>query len=163
MLLELREIEKRFPGTHALKSVNLAVEQGTIHAIVGENGAGKSTLIKILTGVYRRDSGQILLDGQPAELENPLQAQRLGIDAVHQEVVVCRSLSVAENLFLGIEHSRGGLVNQRQMDAEAQTFLDGLGFGISARSPLSSLSVGQQQLVVCAKAVLRGTKLLILD
>ena len=163
MLLELREIEKRFPGTHALKSVNLAVEQGTIHAIVGENGAGKSTLIKILTGVYRRDSGQILLDGQPAELENPLQAQRLGIDAVHQEVVVCRSLSVAENLFLGIEHSRGGLVNQRQMDAEAQTFLDGLGFGISARSPLSSLSVGQQQLVVCAKAVLRGTRLLILD
>ncbi|WP_309571068.1 sugar ABC transporter ATP-binding protein [Deinococcus sp.] len=163
MLLELRAIDKRFPGTHALKAVNLAVEQGTIHAIVGENGAGKSTLIKILTGVYRRDSGEILVDGQPADLQTPLQAQKLGIDAVHQEVVVCRSLSVAENLFLGIEKSRLGLVNQRQMDSEAQAFLDDLGFSISARSPLSSLSVGQQQLVVCAKAVLRGTRLLILD
>ena len=162
-MLELREIDKRFPGTHALKAVNLAVEQGTIHAIVGENGAGKSTLIKILTGVYRRDSGEILVDGQPADLQTPLQAQRLGIDAVHQEVVVCRSLSVAQNLYLGIETSRLGLMNQRQMDAEAQRFLDDLGFQISARSPLSALSVGQQQLVVCAKAVLRGTRLLILD
>lgn len=163
MLLELRQIDKKFPGTHALKAVNLSVEQGSIHAIVGENGAGKSTLIKILTGVYTRDSGEILLEGQPVELKNPLQAQKLGIDAVHQEVVVCRSLSVAENLFLGIEHTRAGLVNQGQMDREAQAFLDDLGFQISAKTPLSQLSVGQQQLVVCAKAVLRGTRLLILD
>ena len=118
-LLDMRGITKSFGAVAALRGVDLQVQAGEVHAVVGENGAGKSTLIKILTGVYRRDSGQILLDGQPAELENPLQAQRLGIDAVHQEVVVCRDLSVAENLFLGIEHSRAGLVNHQKGGASS--------------------------------------------
>ena len=114
-LLVLRKLDKRFGATHALKAVDLTFEEGEIHAIVGENGAGKSTLIKLLTGVYPRSSGEVFWRGEPVPLVNPHEAIGLGINAVHQEVVLCRHLSVASNIFLGDEMTRAGLLNHKAM------------------------------------------------
>src|SRR3712207_5565697 len=100
-LLEMRQVRKSFPGVRALNDVKFFVRRGEIHALMGENGAGKSTLIKVLTGVYRRDGGEVLLDGRPIDPRTPNDAQRLGISTVYQEVNLVPTLSVAENLFLG--------------------------------------------------------------
>ena len=162
-ILELRGLDKQFTGTHALRHVDLAFERGEIHAIVGENGAGKSTLIKLLTGVYARTAGEILWEGQKVALAGPQEALALGINAVHQEVVLCRHLTVAANLFLGHERVRWGLLQRRRMETEAQRALDGLGFAIPAAALLSSLTIGQQQLVATARAALHGTRFLIFD
>ena len=126
-LLELRALDKRFGATHALKAVDLAFEAGEIHAIVGENGAGKSTLIKLLTGVYPRTRGEIFWEGLPVTLATPHEAISHGINAVHQEVVLCPHLTVAANLFLGDETSRFGLLQHRAMQKAAQAILDELG------------------------------------
>ncbi|ADI15405.1 sugar ABC transporter ATP-binding protein [Truepera radiovictrix] len=162
-LLELQDIDKRFPGTHALKGVSLVFERGKTHAIVGENGAGKSTLIKILTGAHPKDGGTLIWEGSPLELRSPLDAQALGINAVHQEVALAPALTVAENIFLGDEPTRAGLVQDRVMTRRAQALLDDLGFQLSARRRLGDLTIGQQQLVATARASARGTKLLIFD
>ncbi len=162
-LLELRGLDKRFTGTHALKSVSLAFERGEIHAIVGENGAGKSTLIKLLTGVHLRSAGEIIWDGRRVPMTGPQEALALGINAVHQEVVLCPHLTVAANLFLGNEHARFGLLRGRRMVRDAQHTLDSLGFRIRADAVLSTLTIGQQQLVATARAALRGTRFLIFD
>ena len=163
MLLELRNIDKRFPGTHALKNVSFSLHAGETHAVVGENGAGKSTLIKILTGAYTKDAGTLLWQGAPVELRTPLEAQALGINAVHQEVALAPALSVAENIFLGDEPTRLGMVRGGEMVRRAQRLLDDLGFRLSARRRLGDLTIGQQQLVATARASARGTKLLIFD
>jgi len=110
-ILELRGLEKKYPGTHALKPVDLAFRAGEVHAIVGENGAGKSTLIKLLTGVMPRTSGEVIWEGKPVALATPHEAMGLGINAVHQEVVLCRHLTVAANMFLGEETVRFGLLH----------------------------------------------------
>ena len=162
-LLELRRLDKRFAGTHALRHVDLAFEAGEIHAIVGENGAGKSTLIKLLTGVHLKTSGEILWEGRPVAFTGPQDAIALGINAVHQEVVLCRHLTVAANLFLGDEHTRLGILHKSRMEREAQRVLDDLGFRIPAGVILSTLTIGQQQLVAAARAALRGTRFLIFD
>ncbi|MGO4869857.1 MAG: sugar ABC transporter ATP-binding protein [Roseiarcus sp.] len=162
-LLALHKLDKRFGGTHALKAVDLTFEQGEIHAIVGENGAGKSTLIKLLTGVYPRTSGEVYWQGRPVPLVNPHEAISLGINAVHQEVVLCGHLTVASNIFLGDEMTRGGLLNHKAMLREAQKLLDELGFDLPAGAILSSLTIGQQQLVATARAERRGAKFLIFD
>ncbi|TIX10220.1 MAG: sugar ABC transporter ATP-binding protein, partial [Mesorhizobium sp.] len=117
-ILELRGLEKRYPGE--------------IHAIVGENGAGKSTLIKLLTGVMPRTSGDVIWEGKPEALATPHEAMALGINAVHQEVVLCRHLTVAANMFLGEENSRFGILQQRAMVKDAQKIIDGLGFDLPA-------------------------------
>ena len=162
-ILELRGLEKRYPGTHALKPVNLAFKSGEIHAIVGENGAGKSTLIKLLTGVMPRTSGEVIWEGQPAALATPHEAIGIGINAVHQEVVLCAHLSVAANLFLGDETVKFGLLQHAAMVREGQKLLDELGFELPAGAILSSLTIGQQQLVATARAERRGAKFLIFD
>ncbi len=162
-LLELCRLDKRFTGTHALRQVDLAFEAGEIHAIVGENGAGKSTLIKLLTGVHLKTSGEILWEGRPVAFAGPQDAIALGINAVHQEVVLCRHLTVAANLFLGDEHTRLGVLHKSRMEREAQRVLDDLGFRIPAGVILSTLTIGQQQLVAAARAALRGTRFLIFD
>ena len=162
-ILELRRVDKRFTGTHALKAVDLAFRAGEVHAIVGENGAGKSTLIRVLTGAHARSGGTILWQGQEVALASPLEALALGIDAVHQEVVLCPHLSVAANIFLGAERARAGLLRHRAMVREAQRVLDDLGFRMDAAATLSSLTIGQQQLVAAARAAARGTRFLILD
>jgi ribose transport system ATP-binding protein len=162
-ILSLRGLDKRFTGTHALKSVDLDFVSGEIHAIVGENGAGKSTLIKLLTGVYPRSGGTIFWHGAPVALATPHDAIALGINAVHQEVVLCRHLSVAANLFLGEEKTRFGLLAHRAMLRAGQATLDDLGFSVRADAMLSDLTIGQQQLVATARAALRGTRFLIFD
>ena len=162
-ILELRGLEKRYTGTHALKPADLAFEAGEIHAIVGENGAGKSTLIKLLTGVTPRTAGDIVWKGQTTDLSTPNEAIALGINAVHQEVVLCPHLSVAANIFLGDEDTALRPAAQRAMVRDAQKILDDLGFELPAAVPLSSLTIGQQQLIATARAATRGTQFLIFD
>ena len=162
-ILVLKGLDKRFGATHALKRVDLSFERGEIHAIVGENGAGKSTLIKLLTGVYPRTAGEVDWEGRPAALATPHEAIELGINAVHQEVVLCRHLTVAANLFLGDEKERFGLLQHGSMVKEAQKILDELGFHLPASALLSTLTIGQQQLVAAARATMRGTRFLIFD
>ncbi|UDL93159.1 sugar ABC transporter ATP-binding protein [Lichenihabitans sp. PAMC28606] len=159
----LSKLDKKFGATHALKGVDLAFEAGEIHAIVGENGAGKSTLIKILTGVHQRTSGDVMWEGVPVALASPYEAIALGINAVHQEVVLCPHLSVAANLFLGDETTRFGLLRHTAMVRAAEKILAEIGFALPAAAPLSSLTIGQQQLVATARAATRGTKFLIFD
>jgi ribose transport system ATP-binding protein len=162
-LLELRGLDKRFTGTHALKSVSMDFASGEIHGIVGENGAGKSTLIKLLTGVHLKSAGEIFWQGKAVEIASPHDALALGINAVHQEVVLCPHLTVAANLFLGDEHTQLGMLRKRRMVREAQATLDNLGFSLPADAVLGSLTIGQQQLVATARAALRGTRFLIFD
>ncbi|KAB0678551.1 sugar ABC transporter ATP-binding protein [Aureimonas leprariae] len=162
-ILELRNLEKRYGPVLALRPSDLAFVEGEIHAIVGENGAGKSTLIKLLTGVVRRTGGEVYWRGQPVALATPQEAIDHGINAVHQEVVLCRHLSVAANVFLGDESARFGLLRKREMNRAAQAILDDLGFQIPAEAMLGSLTIGQQQLVATARASLRGTRFLIFD
>jgi ribose transport system ATP-binding protein len=162
-ILELRELKKNYGTVQALKPATLAFKRDEIHAIVGENGAGKSTLIKLLTGVIRRTGGEIIWNGKPAGLDTPQEAIDLGINAVHQEVVLCRHLTVAANIFLGEERTRYGLLKKRDMTMEAQRILDDMGFHLPAGAVLETLTIGQQQLVATARASLRGTKFLIFD
>jgi ribose transport system ATP-binding protein len=162
-ILELRELKKNYGPVRALKPASLAFRRDEIHAIVGENGAGKSTLIKLLTGVIHRSGGEIIWNGQPVGLDNPQEAIDLGINAVHQEVVLCRHLTVAANIFLGEEHTWHGLLKTRDMTREAQRILDDMGFHLPAGAVLETLTIGQQQLVATARASLRGTKFLIFD
>ena len=162
-ILELRNLEKNYGPVLALKPANLAFNYDEIHAIVGENGAGKSTLIKLLTGVIRRSGGEVLWNGKSVTLGTPQEAIDHGINAVHQEVVLCRHLSVAANIFLGDEKVKFGLMQKRQMTREAQHILDDMGFNLPAGAMLGSLTIGQQQLIATARASLRGTKFLIFD
>jgi ribose transport system ATP-binding protein len=163
-ILELRGLEKRYTGTHALKPADLAFEAGEIHAIVGENGAGKSTLIKLLTGVTPRTAGEIVWKGVPTDLSTPNEAIALGINAVHQEVVLCPHLTVAANIFLGDERTAsGGLLRDRARVRAAQALLDDLGVALPAGALLSTLTIGQQQLIATARAATRGPRFLIFD
>src|SRR5215475_1113934 len=162
-ILVLKKLDKRFGATHALKAVDLTFEAGEIHAIVGENGAGKSTLIKCLTGVHVRSSGEIYWEGKPVALATPHEAIGHGINAVHQEVVLCPHLTVAANLFLGDEKVKFGLLQHGDMVREGQKILDDLGFNLPAGAMLSDLTIGQQQLVATARASKRGTRFLIFD
>src|ERR1700736_2477411 len=162
-LLELKKLDKRFGATHALKAVDLIFEAGEIHAIVGENGAGKSTLIKLLTGVHVRTSGEVYWEGEPVALATPHEAIDHGINAVHQEVVLCPHLSVAANLFLGDEKVRLGLLKHGEMVREAQKILDDIGFKLAAAALLSELTIGQQQLVGTARASTRGKRFTFFD
>src|SRR5258705_10088768 len=136
-LLSLKGLDKRFGATHALKAVDLEFEAGEVHAIVGENGAGKSTLIKLLTGVHVRSSGEVYWEGKPVALATPHEAIEHGINAVHQEVVLCPHLTVAANLFLGDEKVKFGILQHGEMVREGQKILDDLGFNLPAGAMLS--------------------------
>jgi ribose transport system ATP-binding protein len=162
-ILELVGLRKNYLAVEALKPATMSFKAGEVHAIVGENGAGKSTLIKLLTGVITRTGGEIRWRGKPVALATPQEAILLGINAVHQEVVLCPHLTVAANLFLGEELFRFGLLDKGLMRQKAQDVLDQLGFQIPAHVLLSQLTIGQQQLVATARAAMRGTRLLIFD
>jgi len=162
-VLHARGISKFFPGTIALDDVELRLMPGEVHALLGENGAGKSTLIKCLTGAYRRDAGVMLLDGAEVDPASTADSQRLGIGTVYQEVNLLPNLTVAENLFLGRQPTRGGFIARRRMNAQARAVLEGYGLDIDPAEPLSAYSVAIQQVVAIARAVEMSGKVLILD
>jgi len=132
--LQMRGITKRFPGVLALDDVHLSVERGEVHALLGENGAGKSTLMKVLSGAYHKDAGEILIEGKPVDIRSSADAKKLGISIIYQELNLTEQLTVAENIFMGRPIMRNRLmVNWRQMAREAQKLLDDLGIDNSSR------------------------------
>jgi ribose transport system ATP-binding protein len=162
-ILEARNIGKSFPGVKALDGVSLGARGGSVHAVVGENGAGKSTLMKILSGVYRADAGEILLDGRAVEFASPRAAERAGVAIIHQELNLAPALSVAENIFLGREPARFGFVDRRKMERDAGALLDRLGHALAPRRDVASLKVSDRQIVEIAKALSTGARVLIMD
>ena len=162
-LLQLTGITKGFPGVKALSDVQLTIRRGEIHSLMGENGAGKSTLIKVLTGVYRRDSGDVLLDGKSIDARSPQEAQALGISTVYQEVNLIPYLSVAENICLGRQSTTAGFLKWKTIRNRAEQALAKLGIDIDVTETLSNYSIAIQQLVAIARALDIDAKVLILD
>ena len=162
-LLEVMGVHKRFGGVHALRGVSLEVCAGEVHALVGENGAGKSTLINILAGAERRDAGRVLFDGREVDFHSPAESQAAGIAVIHQELATLPTLSVAENVLIGRLPSRSGFLDRRAMHAEARALLAQAGIDVDPRTPLSDLSLSQQQLVEIARALSAGARLLVMD
>ncbi|MDI3548565.1 MAG: inositol transport system ATP-binding protein [Halanaerobiales bacterium] len=162
--LEMRNITKRFPGVLALDSVNLLVEEGEIHAVVGENGAGKSTLMKILAGAYQKDAGQIFVRGKEVEITNTIDAQKQGIGMIYQEFNLIPHLSVAENIFLGrFPLTKSKKIKFDELNKMAQQYLKELETDISPQSIVGELSVADRQLVEIAKALSLNSSVLVMD
>ena len=160
-LLELRDIHKSFPGVKALQGVDFTLRKGEIHALMGENGAGKSTLIKVLTGVYTKDEGDIRLEGKDVVIRSPEDAQHAGISTVYQEITLCPNLSVAENMYIG--RSDNILQNWKKMNEGAGEMLKSLDIPAKPTQQLGSCSIAVQQMVAIARAVDMDCKVLILD
>ncbi|BDG43662.1 multiple monosaccharide ABC transporter ATP-binding protein [Saccharococcus caldoxylosilyticus] len=164
-ILEMRGITKEFPGVKALDNVNLKVREGEIHALCGENGAGKSTLMKVLSGVYPYGtySGEILFKGEVCKFKNIKQSEELGIVIIHQELALIPYLSIAENIFLGNERAKKGIINWNETIVKTKELLQKVGLDESPHTLVGNLGVGKQQLVEIAKALSKEVKLLILD
>lgn len=163
-ILRMSGIRKRFPGVTALSGVSFRLFPGEVHALMGENGAGKSTLIKVLTGVYSIDLGEVTLAGRPLSIHSPQQAQAEGISTVYQEVNLCPNLTVAENIFIGREPRRFGRIDWKRMKREAaRLLLERLHLSIDVDVPLEQYPVAIQQLVAIARALVVSAKVLILD
>ncbi|MFD4575740.1 sugar ABC transporter ATP-binding protein [Streptomyces sp. NPDC058417] len=163
-VLAVRGLSKTFPGVRALDDVDLTLHAGEVHALIGENGAGKSTLIKLLTGVYRPDAGDITFQGRQVAFGTPLEAQKAGISTIYQEVNLIPLLSVARNLFLGREpRNRFGLLDFARMHREAEQTLRTYGVRVDVRQPLRTLGVGAQQMVALARAVATEARIVIMD
>ncbi|MFD5791575.1 sugar ABC transporter ATP-binding protein [Streptomyces sp. NPDC087866] len=163
-VLEARSVSKRFPGVVALDGVTFSLRAGETHALVGENGAGKSTLIKVLTGVYRPDEGELRLAGEQVTFTRPFEAQQAGISTIYQEVNLVPLMSVARNIFLGREpKNRFGLIDFARMYREASELLDGFGVRVDPRRPLHTLGIGTQQMVAMARAVSVNAQVVIMD
>ncbi len=162
-VLRMRNIHKSFPGVKALQGVDFTLREGEVHALMGENGAGKSTLIKVLTGVYTKDEGDIFLEGNEGavSIRSPQEAQRLGISTVYQEITLCPNLSVAENMYIG--RTRGPVQNWKKMNADTDKILQSLDIPAKASQQLASCSIAVQQMVAIARAVDMDCKVLILD
>lgn len=163
-LLSMKGISKSFPGVRALEEVDFDLFAGEVHGLVGENGAGKSTLMKILSGVYIQDKGEIALNGQPVVMSYPSDAQALGISPVHQELNLEPYLSAAENIFLGHQpRGRFGLIDYKKMYKEAQELLDNLGVEVPPKRQVAELAVAQRQMVSIAHAISSDARIVILD
>jgi len=165
VLLEARGISKRFPGVKALQGVDFTLRGGEVHALVGENGAGKSTLMKVLSGIYQPDEGEIRFHGKPIVLPTPLSAMEVGINVIHQEFFLANHLTVAQNMFIGREPKMlGGLLNDdRALNRQAGELLERLGVNIDPKVPVGSLTVAAQQMVEIAKALSFNSQVLIMD
>jgi ribose transport system ATP-binding protein len=163
LALEMLNITKTFPGVRALDNVSFGCARGEVHALCGENGAGKSTLIKILGGVYRPDGGSIRLDGGEVSFSHPVAARRAGVSIIHQELSLLPYRTVAENVFLGIEPARYGIVDRRRMREEASRLLRRLGSSMAPESLAGDLSIAQQQIVEIAKAFAIDARILVMD
>ncbi|MFN8082701.1 MAG: sugar ABC transporter ATP-binding protein [Dermatophilaceae bacterium] len=163
-VLEVVGVSKRFPGVLALDDVSVSFQAGRVHALVGENGAGKSTLIKVLTGVYAPDQGQLRLHGKPVHFTSPGEAQSAGISTIYQEVNLVPLMSVARNLFLGREPvTRWGLVDFPALYAASESLLREFGITVDVRAPLRTLGLGAQQMVALARAVSIEASVVIMD
>ena len=163
-LLEVVDVSKVFPGVRALDDVSFTLQPGEVHALVGENGAGKSTLIKVLTGVYQPDGGELRYRDEPAAFATPMDAQRAGISTIYQEVNLIPLMSVAHNLFLGREpRTRFGTLDEARMNREAAEILRGYGVTADPRRQLGTLALGAQQMVALARAVMIDARVVIMD
>lgn len=164
-VLELRDIEKNFPGVKALSGVSMSIERGKVHAIMGENGAGKSTLMKIMTGVYSKDSGEILVDGHPVAIKNPNEAHRLGISIIYQEMAQVPLMTVAQNIFLGkeLKNKIPLFLNRNQMRKESRKLLDDFDLTMDVETLIQDCRVGQQQMVEIAKAISANAWVVVMD
>ena len=163
VILTMEGIDKSFPGVHALDHVNLEVRKGEVHALMGENGAGKSTLMKVLTGIYTKDSGTITYEGKEVEFHGPKEAQEAGIVIVHQELNMMNHLTVAQNIFIGREFMKGGIIDDAKMNAESKKLFDQLGINIDPTEKMGNLTVGKQQMCEIAKAISHKAKVIIFD
>ena len=163
-VLSMKDIHKRFMGVHALKGVDLELKAGEVHALVGENGAGKSTLMKVLTGIYEKDSGEIYFLDKLFHPHNPKQALQTGIGIIHQELNMMEHLTVAQNIFIGRESMKGGLfLDEKRLNRRTEELFKRLNMNIDPTETLGNLTVGKQQMVEIAKAVSHDLKVLILD
>jgi len=163
VILTMKGIDKSFPGVHALDHVDLEVRRGEVHALMGENGAGKSTLMKVLTGIYSKDSGTITYEGREVEFHNPKEAQDAGIVIVHQELNMMGHLTVAQNIFIGREPRSGLFIRDAAMNAEARKLFKQLNIEIDPKETMSNLTVAKQQMCEIAKAISHEAKIIIFD
>lgn len=164
VILSMKDIEKRFSGVHALKSAQLELRAGEVHALMGENGAGKSTLVKVLCGIHKRDGGEITLFGEKVNFTNISESQKAGISIIHQELNMMNHLTVAQNIYIGREPLKNNLyIDDGKMERDAKELFDRIGVNIDPSVKLGTLTVGKQQMVEIAKAISHNSKLLILD
>ncbi len=163
VILTMKGIDKSFPGVHALDHVDLEVRKGEVMALMGENGAGKSTLMKVLTGIYTKDSGSIVYEGKEVAFSGPREAQDAGIVIVHQELNMVNHLTVAQNIFIGREPMKGGFIDDAKMIEESAKLFKMLGIDIDPRENMGRLTVGMQQMCEIAKAISHDAKVIIFD
>jgi len=162
-LLLMQDIDKSFPGVHALDHCNFELKHGEVHALVGENGAGKSTLMKILAGIYSKDEGKLLFKGQEVEISNPHAAQEMGISMVHQELNLMPHLTAAQNIFIGREPMKGFLLDENSLNEKAQALFDMMNLDVDPWMKISDMTVAKQQMVEIAKALSFNSDVLIFD
>ncbi|MET3655672.1 sugar ABC transporter ATP-binding protein [Sporosarcina psychrophila] len=164
-MIEMTGISKSFDGNSVLTNVEFSVKKGEIHALMGENGAGKSTLMKILTGIYARDTGEVKVRGKLVDFKNPKEAEHAGIAVIHQELNILPDLTVAENLFLGNEKTFGksGILKTKEMNKKAKVILGELGLDVDVKTVARELSVGKQQIIEIAKAMSSNAEVIIMD
>ena len=163
VILTMKDIDKSFAGVYALKKAGLELKRGEVHALMGENGAGKSTLMKILTGIYSRDEGIIVFEGQEVQYKNPKEAQDAGIVIVHQELNMMNHLTVAQNIFIGRERMNGRLVDDKKMAEDAAELFRKLNIKIDPKENMGRLTVGRQQMCEIAKAISTEAKVIVFD
>ena len=162
-LLEFRNISKYFPGVKALDDVSFDLYPGEVHVIVGENGAGKSTLMKVLSGAYTADSGQVVLEGKPVEKNSPRLSEEMGISMIYQELNLVPELSISSNVFLGHEIKKGIFVDKKAQKKKADELLRDVGIQIDSNTLVKNLGVGTQQMVEIVKALSKNAKIIVFD
>jgi len=163
-LLEMKNIDKSFTGNKVLTDVNLSVEEGEVHALLGENGAGKSTLMKILGGIYTKDNGTITINGTEVQMRNVTEAKNRGISIIHQELMLAQHLTVAENIFMGREiKTKSGFVDLKKQENEAGNFLEQYAIHLSADTRLDKLTIAEQQMIEIIRAISFGAKIIVMD
>ncbi len=164
LLLQMKGIDKSFPGVHALQNMQFELRRGEVHALLGENGAGKSTLIKVLGGIYQKDDGEIFIDGQKVEINSVEDARKAGVSIIHQELVLVPWLSIAENMFLGREpKNKLGFVDFDKMNSEAKKYLVDFGLNLNPLTPIAELNIAQQQMVEIVKAISFSSNIVVMD
>ena len=164
LLLQMKGIDKSFPGVHALQNMQFELRRGEVHALLGENGAGKSTLIKVLGGIYQKDGGEIFIDGQKVEINSVEDARKAGVSIIHQELVLVPWLSIAENMFLGREpKNKLGFVDFGKMNSEAKKYLVDFGLDLNPLTPIAELNIAQQQMVEIVKAISFSSNIVVMD